>query len=111
MDFFAEIWAVLAIWIMETLSINPNVELYCVLFVLGGLAVLIGESLPKWIFVPSWLCGWGDRSCVDGTLSVAELGSLPIQIGVAMIAGIVYVGIGVVALQKWLVKKILCESK
>ena len=46
-----------------------------------------------------------------GPLSVAELGSLPIQIGAAMIAGVVYVGIGVDALQKWLVKKILHESR
>ncbi len=106
-----DLWAVLAVWIMETLPLHPNVELYCTLFVLGGLAVLIGESLPKWIFVPSWLCGWAIGLTIMGPLPVAELGSLPIQIGVAMIAGVVYVGIGVDALQKWLVRKIFPESR
>ena len=100
-----------ALKIMETLPLHPNVELYCTLFVLGGLAVLIGESLPKWIFVPSWLCGWAIGLTIMGPLPVAELGSLPIQIGVAMIAGVVYVGIGVDALQKWLVRKIFPESR
>ena len=106
-----DLWAVLAVWIMETLPFHPNVELYGTLFVLGGLAVLIGESLPKWIFVPSWLCGWAIGLTIMGPLPVAELGSLPIQIVVAMIAGVVYVGIGVDALQKWLVRKILPESR
>lgn len=41
-----------------------------------------------------------------GPLKVSEIGTLPIQIGVAMIAGVVYVGIGVDALQKFLIKKL-----
>lgn len=36
-------------------------------------------------------------------MTVAELGTLPIQIGAAMIAGVVYVGIGVDFFQKKLV--------
>ena len=52
-----DVWAVLAVWIMETLQFNPDVELYCTLFILGGFAVLIGENVPKYIFTPSWLCG------------------------------------------------------
>ncbi len=51
-----DVWAVTAIWIMETLSWNPNLELYLTLFVMGGLAVLIGlrgyaggrSVLPSW---------------------------------------------------------------
>ena len=98
------IWAVLAIFIMEKLSLNPNLELFGTLFLLGGLAVLIGESIPKYIFTPAWLCGWAIGLTVMGTYSVEELGTLPIQIGVAMIVGVVYVGIGVDAFQKGLVK-------
>lgn len=104
-----DVWAVLAIWIMEKLQFHPNVELYGTLFVLGGLAVIIGESMPKIIFVPSWLCGWAIGLTIMGPMSVSAIGTLPIQIGVAMIAGVVYVGIGVDALQKKLVK-ILCQK-
>lgn len=99
-----DLWAVLAIWIMEKLPFHPNVELYITLFVLGGLAVIIGESFSKYIFTPSWLCGWAIGLTIMGAMQVKELGTLPIQIGAAMIAGVVYVGIGVDAFQKALIR-------
>lgn len=99
-----DLWAVLAIWIMEKLPFHPNVELYITLFVLGGLAVIIGESFSKYIFTPSWLCGWAIGLTIMGAMQVKELGTLPIQIGAAMIAGVVYVGIGVDAFQKVLIR-------
>ncbi|WP_029322341.1 DUF1097 domain-containing protein [Butyrivibrio sp. AE3004] len=98
-----DIWAVLAVFIMEKLSFNPNAELYCTLFVLGGIAVLIGETFPKFIFTPAWLCGWAIGLTIMGPMKISELGTLPIQIGAAMIAGVVYVGIGVDAFQKKLI--------
>lgn len=97
-------WAVLAIFIMEKLGLNPSLELFLTLCVLGGVAVLVGENLPKIIFTPSWLCGWAIGLTIMGPLKMAELGTLPIQIGAAMIAGVVYVGIGVDAFQKMLIK-------
>lgn len=99
-----DLWAVLAIWIMEKLPFHPNVELYITLFVLGGMAVIIGESFSKYIFTPSWLCGWAIGLTIMGAMQVKELGTLPIQIGAAMIAGVVYVGIGVDAFQKALIR-------
>lgn len=97
-------WAVLAIFLMEKMQFNPNVELYVTLFVLGGLAVIIGESLPRFIFTPAWLCGWAIGLTIMGPLAVIDISTLPIQIGAAMIAGVVYVGIGVDAFQKVLIK-------
>ncbi len=97
-------WAVIAIFVMEELSLNPNLELFCILFLMGGLAVLIGESIPKFIYTPSWLCGWAIGLTIMGPMAIAEIGSLPLQIGAAMIAGVVYVGIGVDAFQKKLLK-------
>lgn len=97
-------WAVLAVFIMEKLTLNPNLELFGTLFVLGGLAVIIGENVPKYIFTPAWLCGWAIGLTIMGQLPLAELGTLPIQIGAAMIAGVVYVGIGVDAFQKKLIQ-------
>lgn len=102
-----DIWAVIAVWLMETATFHPNVELYITLFVMGGLAVIIGESFGNVIFTPAWLCGWAIGLTIMGPMKVEELGSLPIQIGAAMIAGVVYVGIGVDVFQKMLIKKIV----
>lgn len=99
-----DLWAVIAIALMEKLPLNPNVELYCTLFVMGGLAVLIGESLPRFIFTPAWLCGWAIGLTIMGPLKAAEIGTLPLQIGAAMLAGVFYVGVGVDAFQKLLLK-------
>lgn len=99
-----DIWAVLAVFIMEKLSLSPNVELYATLFVLGALAVCIGETFAKFLFTPSWLCGWAIGLTIMGPMSVKSLGTLPIQIGIAMVVGVVYVGMGVDACQKLLLK-------
>ncbi len=97
-------WAVIAIAVMEKMNFNPNLELYLTLFVMGGLAVLIGESIPKFIFTPAWLCGWAIGLTIMGPMPFSEIGSIPLQIAAAMIAGVVYVGIGVDAFQKLLIK-------
>jgi hypothetical protein len=99
-----DLWAVIATFIMEKLQLNPNVEVYMTLFFMGGLAVLIGETLPKIIFTPAWLCGWAIGLTILGPLAVKDFGSLPLQIAVAMLAGVFYVGVGVDAFQKWLLK-------
>lgn len=99
-----DIWAVIAIFVMEKLTFNPNVELYCTLFVMGGMAVIIGETLHKIIFTPAWLCGWAIGLTIMGPMKIAEIGSLPIQIGAAMLAGVFYVGVGVDAFQKLLLR-------
>ena len=41
-----------------------------------------------------------------GPMAVSEIGSLPVQIGVAMLAGVIYVGVGVDAFQRFLIKKL-----
>ena len=99
-----DLWAVIAIAVMEKMSLNPNLELYITLFLMGGLAVLTGESIPKFIFTPAWLCGWAIGLTIMGPMQISEIGTLPIQIAAAMIAGVVYVGIGVDAFQKLLMK-------
>lgn len=105
-----DVWAVAAIWIMETLSWNPDVELYLTLFVMGGLAVLTGETFPKVFYTSAWLCGWAIGLTIMGPMKISELGMLPVQIGAAMIAGVFYVGIGVDAFQKFLICKLMPED-
>ena len=99
-----DLWAVAAIFIMEQLPWNPSLELFVTLFVMGGLAVIIGETCHKFIYTPSWLCGWAIGLTIMGALPVAELGTLPVQIGAAMLAGVFYVGVCVDAFQKLLLK-------
>ena len=52
-----DVWAVIAIKVQEMMNFNPDAELYLTLFVMGGLAVIIGSVFEKFIFVPAWLCG------------------------------------------------------
>ena len=99
-----DIWAVTALKLMDIMQFNEDAKLYITLFVLGGLAVIIGSVLEKWIFVPSWLCGWAIGLTIMAPVGIDAIGSLPIQIGVAMLAGVWYVGVDVDAFQRLLLK-------
>ncbi len=105
--FLGDLWAVAAIWIMETLNFNPDVELYFTLFILGALAVIIGEVFSKIIFTPAWLCGWAIGLTIMGPMSIADIGTLPFEIAAAMAAGVLYAGACVDLVQKFIVKKVL----
>lgn len=102
-----DLWAVIAIWIMEKLMLNPDIELYFTLFIMGGLAVIIGETLERYVFTPAWLCGWAIGLTIMGATKVEALGTLPIQIGAAMFVGTFYVGVGVDGFQKRLLRRVL----
>ena len=102
-----DLWAFIAVHVMNALQINPDLELFLTLFTMGGLAVLIGSLAPKWIFTPAWLCGWAIGLTIIGPLPVDQIGSLPIQISAAMAAGVFYVGVGVDAFQRWIAGLIL----
>ena len=101
-----DLWAYIAVWVMETLQWNPNVELYVTLFVMGGLAVIISETFSSVISTPSWLCGWAIGLTIMGPMQMDGIGTLPIQIGVAMLVGVIYVGVGVDAFQGMLVRRL-----
>lgn len=102
-----DLWAYIAVRVMETQQWNPNVELYITLFVMGGLAVIIGETFSRMIFTPSWLCGWAIGLTIMGPMKVNQIGTLPIQIGAAMLAGVLYVGVGVDAFQRMMVRRLV----
>ena len=97
-----DLWAYIAVWVMETLQWNPNVELYVTLFVMGGLAVIISETFSSVISTPSWAIGL----TIMGPMQMDGIGTLPIQIGVAMLVGVIYVGVGVDAFQGMLVRRL-----
>ena len=105
-----DLWAVIAVAVMASLDLNPNLELYLTLFVLGGVAVLVGELFSRYILLPAWLCGWAIGLTIMGPLSPGDIDSLPLQIGAAMIAGVFYVGAGVDLFQRTLVNLITRKS-
>lgn len=88
-----DFWAVLALFLMDWMSFSANLELFCTLFVLGGLAVLISGLLPRWIYCPAWLCGWAIGLTILSPVGYGSLGTLPVQIGMAMLVGVWYVGV------------------
>jgi len=101
-----DIWAVAALKAMDIMQLNADLELFITLFVMGAAAVVIGTFLEKIIFLPSWLCGWAIGLTILAPIGIHNLGSVPIQIGAAMIVGVFYVGVGVDLFQKWLMKRI-----
>ena len=86
-------WAVLALWIMDKLSWNENLELFCTLFVLGGVAVLVGSLLPKVFYLPAWLSGWAIGLTIMAPAGFPAIGSYPFEIAGAMLVGVWYVGV------------------
>lgn len=95
-----DFWAVLALKIMDILMLNENAELFGTLFVLGGLAVLISAVIPRFIYCPAWLCGWAVGLTILSPVGYGNLGTIPVQIGVAMLIGVWYVGVFVDMIQK-----------
>lgn len=88
-----DFWAWLALVVMDRMPLNPDLEVFLTLFVMGGLAVIVSGLFPRWIFCPAWLCGWAIGLTVMTPVGLADIGTLPVQIGVAMLAGVWYVGV------------------
>ncbi len=100
-----DIWAWIAVHIMAAAPLPADLILFLTLFFMGGLAVLIGSIAPRFIYTPAWLCGWAIGLTIMGPAPLNMSGSYLLQIGAAMAAGVLYVGIGVDRFQKFLMKK------
>ena len=87
-----DIWALLVNLIMARTPINPDVTLFAVLAVFGFLAVVISQKLPSIFYMPAWLAGWAIGMLTMNLDVNTPLTSLTVQIGVAMLAGVYYVG-------------------
>ncbi|MBR3224500.1 MAG: DUF1097 domain-containing protein [Atopobiaceae bacterium] len=91
----ADLMAVGAIWLMENMPFPPDVNTFLTLAVLGFLAVLLCTRLDKVFFLPAVLSGWAVGLTVMGPLGFANLGTVPIQVAVSMLAGVWYAGYAV----------------
>lgn len=101
-----DFWAWAALHVMDLMHLNPDLEVFITLFVMGGLAVLISGLAPKWIFCPAWLCGWAIGLTIMTPLGMEGMVGYPVQIGAAMLAGVWYVGLFLDKVQKLMLKKI-----
>ena len=99
-----DVWAVLTLWLTESLNWHPEIELYLILLVMGGAAVIVSSHFPAFLSCTAWLTGWAIGLTVMGTKGIAELRSYPLQIAGAMLAGIWYVGVFVERIHRCLVE-------
>ena len=87
-----DIWALIATVIMAHTPINPDLTLFLTLFVLGFLVVIISSQFPNIVHMPSWLAGWAIGMLTMNLDTQTPILSLTVQIGIAMLVGVYYVG-------------------
>ena len=87
-----DIWAYIAAQIMAHTAFNADLTLFITLAVLGFLVVIISSRWPKLFHMPSWLAGWAIGMLAMNLDTATALSSLTVQIGVAMLVGVYYVG-------------------
>ncbi|MGN1382049.1 MAG: DUF1097 domain-containing protein [Eubacterium sp.] len=98
-----DLWALLSAVITASSAAEktgPSLLLFLTLFVMGFLAVIISQSLPKVFYLPAWLSGWAIGMLTLNLARGASVLSLTIQTGTAMLVGVFYVGALVDKLQK-----------
>lgn len=87
-----DIWALIAFEIMAHTPINPDLTLFLTLAVFGFILVIISARFEKIIHMPSWLTGWAIGMLAMNLDTSTPVMSLTVQIGIAMMAGVYYVG-------------------
>ena len=69
-----------------------DLTLFVLLAVFGFVLVLISSKFENIIHMPSWLAGWAIGMLTMNLDKVTPLTSLTVQIGIAMLVGVYYVG-------------------
>ena len=87
-----DIWALLAALIMSHTPFNADLTLFITLAVFGFLVVVISSAIPGIIHMPSWLAGWAIGMLTLNLDKTTPRLSLTVQIAVAMLVGVYYVG-------------------
>jgi hypothetical protein len=87
-----DIWALIVTYIMSKTPFNADLTLFILLAVLGFILVIISSKFENIIHMPSWLAGWAIGMLTMNLDKVTPLTSLTVQIAVAMLVGVYYVG-------------------
>ena len=88
-----DIWGFLGCSLTQILSFNIDISLFLVLFVLGIVAVVLTACFKKYLFLPAYLGGWAISMTVLTLNITYSMISMTIQIGIAMLVGVWYVGV------------------
>jgi hypothetical protein len=91
----SDLVAVVAVWMMENLPFPGDGNTFITLAVLGFCDVMLCTRLEKVFFLPAVLSGWAVGLTVMGPLGFANLGTMPLQVAIAMLAGVWYAGFAV----------------
>ena len=87
-----DIWALIVTYIMSITPFNADLTLFILLAVFGFVLVIISSKFENIIHMPSWLAGWAIGMLTMNLDKITPLTSLAVQIGVAMLVGVYYVG-------------------
>ncbi len=87
-----DIWALIAFEIMAHTPINSDITLFLTLAVFGFILVIISDRFRNIIHMPSWLTGWAIGMLAMNLDTSTPVMSLTVQIAVAMLVGVYYVG-------------------
>ncbi len=87
-----DIWALIVTCIMSKTPFNADLTLFVLLAVFGFLIVIISSRFENIIHMPSWLAGWAIGMLTMNLDTTTPLTSLAVQIGIAMLVGVYYVG-------------------
>ncbi len=87
-----DIWALIVFEIMAHTPLNADLTLFLSLAVFGFILVIISSEWANIIHMPSWLTGWAIGMLAMNLDKTTPVLSLTVQIGVAMLAGVYYVG-------------------
>ena len=87
-----DIWSLIATVIMRHTPIHPDLTLFLTLAVLGFLVVVISNRFPRQFYMAAWLAGWAIGMLTMNLDTVTPLANLTVQIAIAMLVGVYYVG-------------------
>ncbi len=87
-----DIWALITFEIMAHTPLNPDLTLFLTLAVFGFILVIISDRFKDIVHMPSWLTGWAIGMLTMNLDKTTPVMSLTVQIAVAMLVGVYYVG-------------------
>ena len=87
-----DIWALIVTYLMSKTPFNADLTLFILLAVFGFIIVIISSKFENNIHMPSWLAGWAIGMLTMNLDTSTPLTSLAVQIAIAMLVGVYYVG-------------------
>ena len=87
-----DIWALIVNLLMARTPYNADLTLFVLLAVFGFLIVIISSKFEGIVHMPSWLAGWAIGMLTMNLDTTTDRLALTVQIAIAMLVGVYYVG-------------------